>query len=67
MLSSSQRQLRDYGIFLGLLVFMFAILFALTICSRKSWEDGLRNQVRVVLEREIPGEYGGCDGQTGID
>lgn len=57
MLSSSQRQLRDYGIFLGLLVFMFAVLFVLTIFSRKSWEDGLRSQVQNVLERECPGEY----------
>ena len=57
MLDSSKRQLRDYGIFLGLLIFMFAVLFALTIFSRRNWEDGLKAQVSAVLEREMPSEY----------
>ena len=57
MLSSSQRKLRDYGIFLGLLIFIFAILFTLVIFSRTKWYDGLKEQVQEVLDREYPNTY----------
>ena len=57
MLNSSQRKLRDYSIFLGILMFIFALLFTLVIFSRDKWYDGLKEQTQEVLDREYPNIY----------
>lgn len=57
MLNSSKQQLRDYGIFMGFLIFMFVVLFLLTLFSRTQWNEGLKMQVQTVLDRELQNKY----------
>ncbi len=48
---------RIFGIFLGILIIFFAILFAMIKVSEKSWTEGLKNSVQNVLEQKSSGEW----------
>ena len=44
-----KKQLIQYGIFVGMLFFVFFVLMLFTLAARDSWEYGLRGQVAEVL------------------
>lgn len=46
-----------YGIFLGIIVLIFAILVVMTLLSRSSWRNGLSLEVQRVLNEYDPDVY----------
>lgn len=45
---------RFYGIFVGIVVFMFASLFGIIRASEKSWDAGLKKSITMELEKKYP-------------
>lgn len=43
------KQLKDYGIFILILIVLFALLAAFTLLNRNAWNKGLREEVKNVL------------------
>jgi hypothetical protein len=48
---------KTYGLFVGILAACVLLLFGLVLLTRTSWQNGLRSQAQVVLDRVYPGEY----------
>ncbi len=46
--------LKDYAIFIGILVVFFAILFGMTKLSSNKWTEGLKNSIQSVLDEKQP-------------
>lgn len=49
--------LKTYGIFIGLITFLFLVIVGMSILSQKSLENGLRKNISVVLEEKFPSQY----------
>lgn len=47
-----KKQLRDYGIFIAILIVIFGILVLFTVSSRKAWSQGLKQSIEQVFEDE---------------
>ena len=52
-LTSEQKEkitlLKQYGLFLAIIIVIFGIIFSSALFSRNSWKEGLKNQVESVL------------------
>ncbi len=50
-------KLKIYGIFLGIIVFLFLISVLMIFASRSSWQKGLKNEVQTVLREKSLTQY----------
>lgn len=57
MSNKGKKLLKDYGIFIGFIVFFFSILLLLSLFSYKKWSNSLKIQVEEVLGKSAPGSY----------
>ena len=55
--NSSKKLLKQYGIFAGILLGMFALLILVIIFSENKWRTGLKNKVEQVLEEKEPAKW----------
>jgi hypothetical protein len=52
-----QTQIKDYLMVYATIAAMMLVILGFIAISRGAWERGLRTQVQIVLDRELPGEY----------
>src|SRR5574344_1042842 len=57
MLDSTKKQLKSFGIFLGVTAAFMAILIGMMRVSEKSWNNGLKKATSAVLEEYEPGKW----------
>lgn len=50
MEESAKKNLKTYGIFFGIIIFMSAVLIASILYARESWQKGLASEVQSVLD-----------------
>jgi hypothetical protein len=54
---SSNELLKQYGILVGIIIGMFALLTVVIVLSENKWKNGLKDEIGRVLEEEEPGEW----------
>ena len=55
--NSSKKLLKQYGIFAGVLLGMFALLILVIVFSENKWRTGLKSRIEQVLEKEEPAKW----------
>ena len=55
--NSSKKLLKQYGIFAGIIIGLFALLTCVILLSENKWQNGLKEEISRVLEEEAPGEW----------
>lgn len=55
--SDIKRHAALYGIFFGIIFFVFAVLITMTLLSRNSWKNGLASELQLVLNNYEKDSY----------
>lgn len=55
--NSSKKLLKQYGIFTGILLGMFALLILVIFFSENKWRTGLKSKIEQVLEEKEPAKW----------